>query len=99
MKKALPTYKVRHAELSRRQVRSCLEVIPVKVHMCISSQRKLSVQNLSEESVRRWHSWSGGSAKACLFLNGKEPNGLAAWQSEVRHVLAKASPGELLVRI
>ena len=59
----------------------------------------LSEQVLSEESVKRWYSWAGGSAKACLNLNGKDPHGLAAWKREVQCVLAKVSPRDLMVRI
>ena len=56
------------------------------------------MQDLSEESVRNWYSWAGGSARACLRLNSKQPDGLEAWIDKVTPLLAQGSTADLLVR-
>ena len=53
---------------------------------------------LSDESVKEWFSWAGGSARACLKTNKEMPDGLAAWKNEVGVILGRATTEELLVK-
>ena len=53
---------------------------------------------LSDESVKEWFSWAGGSAGACLKMNKERPNGLASWKTEVSAMLRRATTRELLVK-
>lgn len=58
------------------------------------------MQALTDESVREWFDWAGGSARACLRKNKTDgESGLRKWIQEASDVMsAGQSTEDLLVR-
>ena len=75
----------------------CLLVFDSKVPRRLLTMAVLPIQSLSDDSIREWYAWAGGTARACLKMNWLDPNGLENWKRDVKALLASSSTAELVV--